>query len=310
LIFAKLNRRASLKSPEAIKLFCFVLHNPSAAALLASVPLSRSRHIPPRYNIRLLHAADLPGFDVLIGGIPCTSHSNLGRAKKKLAQKPELGDSGDLFLPVLNLVNERMPAAVVFENVPAFGQSLAGELLAAHLQRLGYQVLVTVLRPNEEWGEIEDRKRWLLVGTLNCPFRLVVPGQRCVTPVSAWLDPPNPVFDKPDAYRIALTIEGLRAHQSRHEMLGHGFGFTTLDGAETRLPTIPASYHKINTGPFVQTPYGHRLLRQAEIERIHGCALRTKVYSTAARMLGQGVQTRIFREIFRQLGDNLIPRAE
>lgn len=261
-------------------------------------------------DIRSLHAADLPGFDVLIGGIPCTSHSNLGRAKKNLAQKPELGDSGDLFLPVLNLVNERMPAAVVFENVPAFGQSLAGELLAAHLQRLGYHVLVTILRPNEEWGEIEDRKRWLLVGTLNRPFRLAVPGQRCVTPVSAWLDPPNPVFDKADAYRIARTIEGLRVHRFRHEMLGHGFGFTTLEGTETKLPTIPASYPKINTGPFVQTPYGLRLLRQAEIERIHGCALRTKVYSTAARMLGQGVQTRIFREIFRQLGVNLIPRAD
>src|SRR5690606_15239342 len=58
LIFAKLNRRASLKSPEAIKPFCFGLHDPSAAALLASVPLSRSRHIPPRYmNAGRIHKA-------------------------------------------------------------------------------------------------------------------------------------------------------------------------------------------------------------------------------------------------------------
>ena len=51
-------------------------------------------------DIRALHSSELPEFDVLIGGIPCTSHSNLGRAKKSLAGKPELGDSGDLFLPV------------------------------------------------------------------------------------------------------------------------------------------------------------------------------------------------------------------
>ena len=84
-------------------------------------------------DIRALHSSELPSFDVLIGGIPCTCHSNLGRAKKRLAGKPELGDTGDLFLPMMTLVSERMPAAVVFENVPAFGSSLAGELLVSHL---------------------------------------------------------------------------------------------------------------------------------------------------------------------------------
>ena len=79
----------------------------------------------------------MPEFAVLIGGIPCTSHSNLGRAKKSLAGQPELGDTGDLFLPVLTLISERMPVAVVLENVPAFGTSLAGQLVAATLTRLG-----------------------------------------------------------------------------------------------------------------------------------------------------------------------------
>jgi DNA (cytosine-5)-methyltransferase 1 len=77
-------------------------------------------------DMRALHTSELPEFDMLIGGIPCTCHSKLGRAKKRLAGKPELGDTGDLFLPVVTLVSERMPAAVVFENVPVFGTSLAG----------------------------------------------------------------------------------------------------------------------------------------------------------------------------------------
>jgi DNA (cytosine-5)-methyltransferase 1 len=118
-------------------------------------------------DLRTLHTSEVPEFDVLIGGIPCTCHSNLGRAKKSLAGKPELGDTGDLFLPVVTLVSERMPAAVVFENVPSFGTSLAGELLASHLRRIGYHVTVEILRPNEDWGELEDRHRWLLVGTLS-----------------------------------------------------------------------------------------------------------------------------------------------
>jgi DNA (cytosine-5)-methyltransferase 1 len=260
-------------------------------------------------NIRSLHTTELPEFDVLIGGIPCTCHSNLGRAKKALAGKPELGDTGDLFLPVVTLVSERMPAAVVFENVPSFGTSLAGELLVTHLRRLGYHVTVEILCPNEEWGELEDRQRWLLIATLAQPFALRVPHERCATPASAFLDPPNETQDRADAGRIARTITGLRLHNARHRAAGHGFAFTEIRGDELRLPTIPKSYHKINTGPFVQTPFGLRLLRQAEIERIHGHSLLTRHYAMAVQMLGQGVLTRVFRSVFQQLAHHLAGQA-
>jgi DNA (cytosine-5)-methyltransferase 1 len=256
-------------------------------------------------DIRALHTSELPEFDVLIGGIPCTCHSNPGRAKKRLAGIPELGDTGDLFLPIVTLVCERMPAAVVFENVPAFGSSLGGELLASHLRRIGYHVTVEILRPNEEWAELEDRQRWLLVGALAKPFTLQVPRERCSTAASAFLDPPDAIQDRADAERIARTIEGLRAHNARHRAVGHGFAFTEITGDAIRLPTIPRSYHKINTGPFVRTPFGLRLLRQSEIERIHGHRLLTQHYATAVQMLGQGVQTRVFRSVFRQLADHL-----
>lgn len=256
-------------------------------------------------DIRAVPANELPDFDILIGGVPCTSHSNLGRAKKSLAGKPEAGDTGDLFLPVLTFISERMPAAVVLENVPSFGTSLAGQLVATHLQRLGYHVSAAVLQPNAEWNEIEDRKRWVLVGTLDRPFALRVPNEPCPARVSDFLDAPDDARDRLDAERIARTIEGLRAHNARHRAAGHGFEFTVVDGTETRLPVIPKSYHKINTGPFVQTPFGPRLLRQPEIERIHGCRLMTQHYATATQILGQGVQTRLFHRIFQQLAAHL-----
>ncbi len=257
-------------------------------------------------DIRALHTSELPEFDVLIGGIPCTCHSNLGRAKKRLAGQPELGDTGDLFLPVANLVSERMPGAVVFENVPSFGTSLAGELLLLHLRRLGYHVTTETLRPNEDWGELEDRQRWLLVGTLDRPFTLQVPHQPCTAPASTCLDAPEPSRDRADVERIARTIEGLRRHNARHRAAGHGFAFTEIAQDQIRLPTIPKSYHKINTGPFVRTSFGLRLLRQAEIERIHGCTMLTPHYATAVQMLGQGVLTRVFHSVFRQLADHLV----
>jgi DNA (cytosine-5)-methyltransferase 1 len=259
-------------------------------------------------DIRAVESSDLPEFDILIGGIPCTSHSNLGRAKKGLAGKPELGDTGDLFIPVLSLVRDRMPVAVVFENVPSFGTSLAGQVVVTHLERLGYNVFTTILKPNEEWGEIEDRQRWVLVATLNRPFELRIPDVPCMTPVSTFLDPPEPTGDEADAGRIAVTIEGLRAHAERHRVLGHGFGFSVLDGSETKLPVIPKCYHKINSGPFLQTPFGPRLLRLHELERIRGHKLLTEHYATGVEILGQGVLTRVFRTIFRQLEAHLCSR--
>ena len=190
-------------------------------------------------DIRALEVSDLPPFDILIGGIPCTSHSNLGRAKKGLAGKPELGDTGDLFIPVLSMVRDRMPAAIVFENVPSFGTSLAGQLVSTHLERLGYHVFTTILKPNDEWNEIEDRKRWLLVATLERPFELRVPGISNISPVSDFLDPPDPIRDEADARQIGRTIKGLRAHNERQRARGHGFGFTVLDGTEMRIPITP-----------------------------------------------------------------------
>ncbi len=194
-----------------------------------------------------------------------------------------------------------MPAAIVFETVPSFGTSLAGQLIVTHLERLGYHVFTTVLKPNTEWNEIEDRQRWLLVATLDSPINLRVPGIPNTTQVSAFLDPPDPVRDNADARRIERTIAGLRVHNARHAALGHGFGFTVLDGSETRLPVIPKSYHKINTGPFVQTRYGLRLLRLPELERIRGCRVGTEDYATGVEILGQGVLTRMFASILRQL---------
>lgn len=261
-------------------------------------------------DIRAVESSDLPPFDVLVGGIPCTSHSNLGRAKKGLAGKPELGDTGDLFIPVLSLVRDRMPAAIVFENVPSFGVSLAGQVVVSHLERLGYHVFTSILKPNAEWGEIEDRQCWLLVATLDRPFELQVPNLPCRTPVSTFLDPPDFIRDGADAGRISVTIEGLRAHEERHRALGHGFGFTVLKGNETRIPVIPKSYHKVNSGPFLQTDFGPRLLRRHELERIRGHQLGTEHYATAVEILGQGVLVKVFRTIFRQLEAHLCAHGE
>ena len=251
-------------------------------------------------DMRRIHPSEYPAHDVLVAAIPCTSHSMLGRAKKSLAGRPELGDSGDLFLCIAELVASRLPLACVFENVPAFATSLAGTSLGHHLRQIGYYVTETVLDPHAEWNEPQDRRRWLMVATLNPGFSLKSPGQAFAADLSAILDSPGEQ-DRADASRIAGSIAALRRHRERHRALGHGFGFSTISIKSQRVPTLVRSYHKINVGPFVETVYGLRLLRKHEVEKLMGCTIECEHYATAIEILGQGVQTRVFSEILTQL---------
>jgi DNA (cytosine-5)-methyltransferase 1 len=260
-------------------------------------------------DIRSMNPYELPAYDILVAGIPCTDHSTMGRAKKSLAGCPETGGTGDLFIHVLSHLHHRMPLACVFENVPSFGTSLAGATLKANLREIGYHITETVVQPNTEWNEPSDRRRWVCVATLKPHFAITSPKQAFAGCSGQFLDAPDPVQDKLDAARIAGTISGLRLHNARHAAMGHGFQFTTLDGTETKIPTIPKSYHKINTGPFVRTPFGERLLRQHEIENIQGSRAGCEHYATAVKILGQGVQTRLFSQIVEQLGEFLVRPA-
>ena len=80
-----------------------------------------------------------------------------------------------------------------------------------------------------------------------------------------------------------------------------GFAAGTAFSIEQRAYGIRLRYHKINTGPFVETPHGLRLLHKEEVERLMGCEIACAHYATAIEILGQGVQTRVFREVLRQL---------
>ncbi len=257
-------------------------------------------------DIRRLHATDFPRHDILVASIPCTSHSNLGRAKKSLAGRPELGESGDLYLSICELVAHHLPLACLFENVPAFANSLAGRSLVHHLRHLGYHIDEAILDPFNEWNEPQDRKRWVMTAMLKPGFRLQPPGIAYHGIAADFLDAGDEC-DASDAARIAGSITALRRHHLRHAKLGHGFGFKTINRDSVKIPTLVRSYHKINTGPFVETPHGPRLLRKHEAEQIMGCEVHCDHYATAIEILGQGVQTRVFKKVLSQIGRFLAP---
>jgi DNA (cytosine-5)-methyltransferase 1 len=316
-----IQRGLTAKPPfKTIEVFCGGGTLSGAIASNADFCLVAGAEIEPKYadvwqqahpraflyqaDIRRIHASELPAHDVLVASIPCTSHSTLGRAKKSLAGKPELGDTGDLFLSIAHIVAHHLPSACIFENVPAFGNSLACLSLGQHLHKIGYSLIESIIDPLSEWNEPQDRKRWIMVATLRPGFQIRSPQIPFTGTVGDFLDAPAD-SDELEVDRIVKSIKALRRHNQRHAKLGHGFGFTTINPESTRVPTIVRSYHKINTGPFVETDYGLRLLHKSEVERLMGCKIDCDHYATAIEILGQGVQTRVFREILKQLASFL-----
>jgi len=310
---------------KTIEVFCGGGTLSAAIATCSDLRLVAGIELEPRYadvwqaahpcavlyqtDIRRVHPTELPAHEILVASIPCTSHSNLGRAKKSLAGKPELGDTGDLYLSVAEVIAHQLPLACVFENVPAFGNSLACLSLTEHLKRIGYHITETAVDPWGEWNEPQDRRRWIMIAVLKPGFEIVSPKIPFTGCAGEYLDAPAE-SERLEVERIAGSIEALRRHNERHVKLGHGFGFTTIDKNSKRVPTIVRSYHKINTGPFVETQYGLRLLHKAEVERLMGCRIDCDHYATAIEILGQGVQTRVFKLILRRLVAHLTSRSE
>lgn len=262
-------------------------------------------------DIRDLDPGDLPSAAFMFASPPCTCFSTVGVAKKGLKAANELGGDGDLFLSFAHHVAAHMPLALMVENVPGFfGQgAIAGRVLMAHLERLGYHVHYFQLNPSDEWAEPQNRQRGVMVATLFARFYPAIPMKRFTGTAGDYLDAPDPIRDRAEATRIRNCIAGRQEHMERHRAAGNGFGFTVINHQSPRVPTILRSYWKINCGPFVACEGGVRMLRVPEIERLMGFVPRkgftSRSYSTAVEILGQGVQTRIFRQLVGQLGDFL-----
>ncbi|MCU1631533.1 MAG: cytosine methyltransferase [Micrococcaceae bacterium] len=108
--------------------------------------------------------------DVLVGGPPCPTFTRVGRAKlREVAQHPEafkVDKRTELYLHFLRFVQELQPLAVLVENVPDIlnhGGINVGEVIASHLETLGYDVGYSLLN-SVHYGVPQMRERFILVG--------------------------------------------------------------------------------------------------------------------------------------------------
>lgn len=119
--------------------------------------------ITPKGDINKIDIKDIPQFDLLCGGFPCQSFSNVG-------QKGGLEDPrGALIYQVIRLLKGCKPKAFVLENVKGLLSHDRGrtfKTIIEELTKCGYKVDYEVLEA-KDYGVPQIRKRVFIVGVRN-----------------------------------------------------------------------------------------------------------------------------------------------
>lgn len=127
----------------------------------------------PAGDITKINAADIPDFDILLGGFPCQAFSIIGK-KEGFANET----CGTLFFDIERILKEKRPAAFMLENVRnlvAHDNGNTFKVIREHLEALGYHIHAKVLNALD-YGVPQKRERIIIVGFIkDLPFEFPSP---------------------------------------------------------------------------------------------------------------------------------------
>jgi DNA (cytosine-5)-methyltransferase 1 len=141
-------------------------------------------------DVRAINGKEYIGkIDILVGGSPCQSFSNMG--KRKGLDDPR----GQLLDKYFDLVISAKPKAFIFENVPGIKSVNKGEFvdkLINKIERNGYYSKILELNA-KDYGIPQSRKRFFIVG-MKKQFELKLEQKSLNKTISDYLD--NTILDK------------------------------------------------------------------------------------------------------------------
>lgn len=261
----------------------------------------------PAGDIRKVHSADIPPYDILVGGFPCQPFSISGVSKKNALGRPhgfEDRTQGTLFFEIARVLRDTKPAAFVLENVKNLLNHDKGRTMEVIFETLrddlGYNVHPPFLLDARRVVP-QHRERVFIVG-----FRGPRPFQK---PELEDLQPKlaDILEAKPDA-KYTLTAHlwtYLREYAAKHKAAGNGFGFGLADlNGVTR--TLSARYYK--DGSEILIPQGRgkrpRRLTPRECARLMGFpdSYEIPVSDTQAyKQFGNSVVVPVITELAREV---------
>lgn len=118
----------------------------------------------PAGDITKIDTADIPNFDILLGGFPCQSFSIIGK-QEGFANETH----GTLFFEIERILQAKRPAAFLLENVKnlvAHNNGNTYRIMYNHLAALRYKIHAKVVN-TLDYGIPQKRERIFIVGFLN-----------------------------------------------------------------------------------------------------------------------------------------------
>ncbi|MCL2071232.1 MAG: DNA (cytosine-5-)-methyltransferase [Oscillospiraceae bacterium] len=118
----------------------------------------------PHGDITKIKSADIPGFDILLGGFPCQPFSIIGD-KEGFDHETQ----GTLFFEIERILRDKLPKAFMLENVRNLTAHDGGKTfrtIILHLRELGYNVFYKVLNALD-FGVPQKRERIIICGFLD-----------------------------------------------------------------------------------------------------------------------------------------------
>lgn len=251
----------------------------------------------------------LPKIEILEAGIPCTAHSNAGRAKKGNDIPEDDPMVGHLAVGFLAIVAALNPAVVLVENVPGYMTSASFSIIRNQLAEWGYEVHADVLR-GSEFNTLEHRDRMALVAvTRGMQYDVdAVP-----RPVRRELRLGDVLDVVADDHSSWSDMRYLKEKEERDMADGKGFQMQVFGPESTKVSTIGRGYAKVrSTEPKLRHPTDPSLLRQlnpAEHARCKAIPERLVDGMSATRaheVLGQSVLMPPFRAVGSAIGRSIL----
>jgi DNA (cytosine-5)-methyltransferase 1 len=225
-----------------------------------------------------------------------------GRGKRDRSQVPEASPDADLTMCAAAIIQalDPAPATILFEQVPAWLDSGAGQMMKGFLERLGYKVETRVFDGND-YGELQKRQRAVMVAHYDDGSFSWPEPNACTWLLGDVLDPEEEVEGE---YFTAESKPWLFAHEREQAGRGNNFSTPKLTRYSRSVPAITARYFAGQGGnPVVchpTDPRKFRWLTLAEARRLQGVPAdfylgESKI--AAGEAIGEGVNVRLFRRI-------------
>lgn len=224
----------------------------------------------PAGDITKIDAADIPDFDILLGGFPCQPFSQAG------LHKGFSDTRGTLFFEIERIIQEKRPKAFLLENVKQLKGHDGGRtfsVIMEHLEALGYHTEAKILKA-ADFGVPQIRERIYIVGfdkkCFNIPEDYAFPYPEATGKKTRVGDILESNVD--DKYTISDRLwEGHIRRKADNKKNGKGFGYSIFTEDSPYTSTISARYYKDGSEILIaQDGKNPRKLTPRECARLQG----------------------------------------